>query len=303
MGVGAVKMRTQVSLFALAVFAAALFAPPAMADGRGRSVGKGLRAASSIARPDRGRSPSIRVPDLRGLGDRGGRGGSAFPVLEALGRASSDRGGRGGSPFPILDAISRAANDGRGGRNESFPILRELERRRRDGGRDDKHYGNSPLDLLYGLQQLGQYGGYSGYGNGYGNGYGAYPYYDSYYRNKAAEEYSDSMRDAAIVNAVGNVVTAIVQTQGMQTQVPGYVQQAPAYVQPAPQAQTYVQPSPMGRYETRREVVGGGYYERDQIWVPESRDPRTGHIIEGHHEYVKRWVPEVIQETRVWVAP
>jgi len=285
-------------------------------------VGKGVRAAGAIARPDRGRSPGIRVPNLGGVGDRGGRGGSPFPLLDALGR-SGGGGGRGGSPFPLLDVLGRAgggggrggspfplldalggASSGRGGNND-FPILRELERQSRGNDRGNKHSGNDALDLLYGLQQFGGYGGYPGQGYGYDNG--AYPYYDSHNRYRADEQYSDAIRDAAIANAVGNVVSAIVQTQSVRTQPPAYVQQAPVYAQPAPAysqpSRTYVAPSPQGYYETRREIVGGGHYEREQIWVPESRDPRTGHFVEGHNETVRRWVPEVIQESRVWVAP
>lgn len=272
------KNNVKLSIFVAAVLFAAVIVPSAHADGRGRSMGKVTRNAP---RPDRGGAPSVRAPRLPSAPNLGGRGGSPFPLLDALGRAANDRGGRNNgqnSPFPLLEALSRAAND-----------------------KDRKNHSSDPLDFLYGLSQLGGYGvpggGYGGY-----PGSGAYPYYDSYYRHKSDEEYADAIRDAAIAGAVGNVVSAIVSSQSVRTPVPTYAQPAPTYAQPAPPP-AYVQPSPTGYYETRREVVGGGYYERSQVWVPDQRDPRTGHIIEGHYETVRRWVPEVIQETRVWVAP
>lgn len=297
------KAQAQLSFLSIFLLVGGIAVPPALADGPGRSLGSRVgRAANAAARMQR--APSIRVPSLPG-GGRAIRGGSPFPILEALGRAA-DRGARGSSPFPILDALSRAGNDG-GGFNTPFPILEALSRL--DDDRDRKSHSSDALDFLYGLSQLGPYGGYPGYGNG------LHPYYDSYYRNKSDEEYADAIRDAAIANAVGNVLTAVVSATSVRTQPPGYVQQTPGYVQPAPvyappapapayaPPPTYAPPTPSGRWETRREVVGGGYYAREQIWVPEARDPRTGNIVEGHYETVRKWVPEVIQETQVWVTP
>jgi len=281
------------------VLAAALLAPPAFAGGgRARSVGK---AASAIVRA--GGAPSIRLPN-------GGRGGSPFPLLNALGQAANG-GGRNSSPFPLLNAL---ANGGGHNNSSPFPILDAINRAAGNGNHHNNK--NDAQDFLYGLSQLGQYGGYGypgyggygGYGGGYGGyGYGAlYPYYQAHERQRADEEYADAIRDSAIAGAVSNVVSAIVTTQG-RTAVPVYAQPQPVYTQPAPvytqPAPVYTQPSPLGRYETRREKVGGGYYERQQILVPESRDPQTGNIIESHYETVRKWVPEVYQETEVWVAP
>ncbi|NUM54877.1 MAG: hypothetical protein HUU46_14620 [Candidatus Hydrogenedentes bacterium] len=289
--------RTQFSILSAVLLVLFLVGSPLAEAQRGRSAGKPGRAIRSTG--SIGKVPSIRAPQALGeLGRIAGRNQSSpFPLLDAISRAGSDRGRAPSSPFPILDAISRANNSGRNYPSTPFPVLEALSRL------DDDHDKSSDVEkFLYGLSQIGGYGGY-GYGPGYGGGYpgyGAYPYYNSYYQHKSNEEYADAMRDAAIANAVGNVVSAIVSSPSVRTPVPAYVQQAPVYTQPAP---AYVQPSPTGRYETRREVVGGGYYEREQIWVPEARDPRTGYIVEGHYETVKRWVPEVIQETRVWVAP
>jgi hypothetical protein len=299
------KVRTYLSILSVFVFVGGIAVQPVLADGPGRSLGSRVgRAANAAARIQR--VPGVRVPSLPG-GNRSIRGGSPFPILGALGRAA-DRGGRGSSPFPILEALSRAGND-RGGFNTPFPILEALSRL--DDDRGGKSHSSNALDFLYGLSQFGSYGGYPGYGDG------MHSYYNSYYRNKSDEEYADAIRDAAIANAVGNVLTAVVSATSVRTQPPGYVQAVPGYVQPAPAyAQpapppvytqpappTYAPPAPGGQYETRREVIGGGYYTREQIWVPEARDPRTGNIVEGHYETVRRWVPEVIQETQVWVSP
>lgn len=273
LGGRAVNRRTQISILSSILLILFLCATPQAEAQRGRgapNVGRAIRQVGKV--------PNIRVPNP-------GRGaiGSPFPLLDALSRIERGNRGYSGTPFPLLDAISR------------------LDK----GHNGDKRHSNDALNLLYGLSQFGGYGG--GYGfPGYGYGYG-HP--DAYYGYKADKEYADAMRDAAIAGAVGNVVSAIVTSQSVRTQPPVYVQSAPAYTQPAPvyqqapPAPVYVQPSPMGHYETRREQVGGGYYERQQVWVPESVDPRTGNVVEGHYETVKKWVPEVIQETRVWVAP
>ena len=266
--------KTQFAIMSTALLALCVWAAPMAEAQRGRGAPDVGRAIRNIN----------KAPDLRGLGSLGGgRHSSPFPVLDALSRMDKGNGGRhNSSPFPILDALSRIDKGHGGGKNHS----------------------PNPLDLLYGLSQLGGYGGpgYGSYGYGYGNP-------DAYYGYKGDKEYADAMRDAAIAGAVGNVVSAIVSSQSVRTPVPVYAQPAPVYAQPAPTyvqpapAPVYVQPSPLGHYETRREVVGGGYYQREQIWIPESTDPQTGNVIEGHYATAKRWVPEVVQETRVWVAP
>jgi hypothetical protein len=115
---------------------------------------------------------------------------------------------------------------------------------------------------------------------------------DAYYGYKAQKEYSDSMRDAAIANAIANVAAAFIASDRFTGPRTGI---APP---PAP-----VVTQPQGRYEIRREKVGGGYYERSEVWVPEQVDSATGRVIEGHNETVRQWVPEVWQETQVWVQP
>lgn len=323
---GAVGAKSQLTILSVVLFALFFVASPQAEAQRGRSVGKPGGALRSI-----GKVPNVRAAQALGdLGRAAGRrqaspfpvldaisrtgGGRApssqFPVLDAISRANSGGRNYSGSPFPVLDAITRASNGGSNYPSTPFPILEALSRIDDD---DDK--SSDVEKFLYGLSQFGGYGGYGYPGYGAPGGYGAYgansayPYYNSYYHHKSQEEYADAYRDAAIANAVGNVVSAIVSSPSVRTPVPAYVQQTPVYTQPAPvytqpaPAQTYVQPNPLGHYETRREQVGGGYYQREQIWVPEARDPRTGNIVEGHYETVKRWVPEVIQETRVWVAP
>lgn len=308
LGDGAVGTKTQFSILSVVMLVLCMVASPVAEAQRGRSVGKAasraIRSGASI-----GKVPAIRgAQGLSNLSRATRHQSSPFPLLDAISRAGS--GGRN-TGFPILDAISRASN---GGNYPStpFPILEALSRI------DDDHNDRSDAEkFLYGLSQLGGYGGGYGYGPGYGGygypgGYGGdplYPYFNSYNHHKSQEDYADAMRDAAIAGAVGNVVSAIVQSPAITGQTPVYVQRQPVYTQPAPiytqpaPAPTYVQPSPLGRYETRREVVGGGYYEREQVWMPESRDPQSGNIVEGHYVTVKKWVPEVVQETRVWVAP
>ncbi len=308
-------IKTQFSILSAVILVAAFVASPVAEAQRGRSVGKGasraIRSGTSI-----GKNPAIR--GAQGLANisRATRGQSSpFPVLDAISRAGS--GGRN-TGFPILDAISRASYGGGNYPSTPFPILEALSR----SGNNNNDRSDAEK-FLYGLSQLGGYGGgYGGYGPGYGGyghpGYGGdplYPYFNSYNQQKSQEDYADAMRDAAIAGAVGNVVSAIVQSPAITGQTPVYVQRQPVYSQPAPvysqpapvytqpAPAPYVQPNPLGRYETRREVVGGGYYEREQVWMPESRDPQSGNIVEGHYVTVKKWVPEVVQESRVWVAP
>lgn len=305
-GRGAVGIKTQFSILSAVILVLFSFASPVAEAQRGRSVskaGRAIRSGTSI-----GKVPAIRgAQGLANISRATRNQSSPFPVLDAISRAGS--GGRN-TGFPILDAISRASYGGGNYPSTPFPILEALSR----SGNNDNDRSDAEK-FLYGLSQLGGYGGGYGYGPGYG-GYGAgyggdplYPYFNSYNHQKSQSDYADAMRDAAIAGAVGNVVSAIVQSPAITGQTPVYVQQQPVYAQPAPvyrqpaPAPTYVQPNPLGRYETRREVVGGGYYEREQVWMPESRDPQSGNIVEGHYVTVKKWVPEVVQESRVWVAP
>jgi hypothetical protein len=113
---------------------------------------------------------------------------------------------------------------------------------------------------------------------GYGNqGYGGSPwgYYD---RHREAEAYADAYRDAAIANAVVDVVGILVSNS---------------------QARRVAEPA--GHYVTQRRVVKEGFYETYTVWVPETYDSKTGEYIEGHNETRRRWVPEVYEETQVWV--
>lgn len=113
---------------------------------------------------------------------------------------------------------------------------------------------------------------------------------------KIEKERADAYRDAAIVGAVANVVGALITSTLAPPPQTVVVQSAP------PVVRTPV-PAPVGRYETRRTKVGGGYHERVEVWVPDRVDPNTGSVIEGHYETERRWVPEVWQETQVWVGP
>lgn len=107
---------------------------------------------------------------------------------------------------------------------------------------------------------------------------------------KIEKERADAYRDAAIVGAVANVVGALITSTLAPPPQPTQVIVTPP-------------PAPVGHYETRRIKVGGGYHERVEIWVPDRVDSRTGAVIEGHYETQRRWVPEVWQETQVWVGP
>jgi hypothetical protein len=89
-----------------------------------------------------------------------------------------------------------------------------------------------------------------------------------------------------VANVVGTLITSTLAPPPQPTQI---------IVTPPP--------APVGRYETRRTKVGGGYHERVEVWVPDRVDSRTGAVIEGHYETQRRWVPEVWQETQVWVSP
>lgn len=309
LGDGAVGIKTKYSILSAVIVGVLIVASPVANADRGRSVGKAagraIRSGTSI-----GKVPAIRgAQGLANISRATRNQSSPFPLLDAISRAGS--GGRN-TGFPILDAISRASYGNGNYPSTPFPILEALSR-----ASNGDHDRSDAEKFLYGLSQLGGYGGGYGYGPGYGGygygpGYGGdplYPYFNSYNHHKSQEDYADAMRDAAIAGAVGNVVSAIVQSPAITGQTPVYVQRQPVYSQPAPvytqpaPAPTYVQPSPLGHYEKRREVVGGGYYEREQVWMPESRDPQSGNIVEGHYVTVKKWVPEVVQESSVWVAP
>lgn len=93
---------------------------------------------------------------------------------------------------------------------------------------------------------------------------------------------ADAYRDALIAETIVRVV-GIIASNTMQPPPP------------------HAAPAPAGHYETRRTLVREGYWESQQVWVPEQRDPTTGVVVEGHYQVHKRWVPEVYEETQVWV--
>lgn len=204
----------------------------------------------------------------------GGDWGKAAKSRSArVGQANLGRGAAQLGSGRNLERLGRAVNDAR--RGGDTPILDALR-----GGSKHYGYGHSDTPILDELRdRYYRNNGYHG---------GRYGYHD--------DDVADAYRDAAIANAVVNLV-GIAVTAATQPRVAAVAQ--PVAVAPAPVA--VVQPAPRGYYETREVVVSEGYYEDVRVWVPEVRDSRGRVVQEGYYEIRKRWNPPVHEYRPVWV--
>jgi hypothetical protein len=103
-------------------------------------------------------------------------------------------------------------------------------------------------------------------------------------QSRAHRDYARAQRDAAIASAVVGIVGIIAESASQQ----------PVHAVPAPSVSGPV-------YETMNVLVQEGYYEEQQVWVPEQHDRRTGVTIAGHYQTHKRWVPPVYETRQVRV--
>lgn len=129
------------------------------------------------------------------------------------------------------------------------------------------NYGNNALGAL-----LGDF-----LNNGYGYGRG----FDPYAGEKA---HAKAYRDAAIANAVVNVVGILATSHQQQQQVA-----------------VYADPAPRGHIERQRMLVQEGRTEEYRVWIPEYTIPATGEVVVGHHETRRREIAPVYEEREVWV--
>jgi hypothetical protein len=113
------------------------------------------------------------------------------------------------------------------------------------------------------------------------NEYGGGRRYDPYAGEKA---HAKAYRDAAIANAVVNVV-GILATTHQQRQY-GVNTTAPA---------------PRGHVQRQRILVHEGRTEEYQVWVPQYRIPGTGEVVLGHNETRRREIAPVYEEREVWI--
>lgn len=211
---------------------------------------------------------------------------AAPPALadRGSGLRSIRSGGGGHSIGRALGSIGRSHGSSRGSRG-----LEGLGRLF-DGGRHGSR-GSRGLEGLGDLLGRGGYGGWGDRGDRFGRGYGDWFGRD---RHRHDNDWADAYRDAAIADAVVGI-TGIIAGAAMAPY--GYGQ--PVYPAPAP---VYVAPPPP-RYRTERVLVREGYYEQQDVWVPEFYDRRTGETVRGHYETRQRWVPEVWEERQVQVYP
>lgn len=228
----------------------------------GKSVridaGKRVGSATNIGRATRSGAPSRGISSAR-------RGASSRDISSA----------RRGAPSRGMSSAGRPATRG----NARTPSVRRPSPRENpglNGGRvpgttrnpfDNSHLSDNPLGAL-----LGQY-----LNNGYGGGHR----YDPYEGEKARAE---AYRDAAIANAVVDVVGILVTASQPRAHV----------VAAGPEA-------PRGHVERQRVLVREGRTEEYQVWVPEHTIPETGEIVAGHHETRRRDIPPLYEEREVWV--
>jgi hypothetical protein len=114
------------------------------------------------------------------------------------------------------------------------------------------------------------------------NGYGRHGF-DPYEAEKA---HADAYRDAAIANAIVNVIGILATANQAQP--------VAAYTPPAPVV-------PQGHIERQRVLVQEGRTEEYQVWIPEYTIPATGEVVLGHHETRQRTVAPVYEEREIWV--
>lgn len=115
------------------------------------------------------------------------------------------------------------------------------------------------------------------------NGYGG-RHFDPYEGEKAQ---ADAYRDAAIANAIVNVVGILATAS--QPQAPVALCPPPAPV------------APRGYVERQRFLVQEGRTEEYQVWIPEYTIPETGELVVGHHETRRRSIAPVYEEREIWV--
>ncbi len=184
-------------------------------------------------------------------------------------RFNPSRSNRISAPARVTSSrspIGRSSNGRRGvgsntRRGPGAPSLGNLNRGL--GGLNN----NGPLG---GLLQDYLYNEYGGRGN-----------YDPYSGQKAQAK---AYRDAAIANAVVNVV-GILATTHQQRQY----------------AQYNAAPAPSGHVERQQILVHEGRVEEYRVWIPEYVIPKTGEVVVGHHETRRREVAPVYETREVWV--
>lgn len=98
--------------------------------------------------------------------------------------------------------------------------------------------------------------------------------------------HADAYRDAAIANAIVNVVGILATAN----QPPAPVVACP----PAPAA-------PQGHIERQRVMLQEGRTEEYQVWVPEYVIPATREVVVGHHETRRREIAPFFEEREIWV--
>ena len=188
-------------------------------------------------------------------------------------QASSSRINRVSTPRvgsrPSSPRRNGSSNLGRNLGNRSF----NNGNRSQYGGDKGRFGGLGGNGLLGGLLQE-QFGG------GYG-GYGGHRGYDPHGGDKA---YAKAYRDAAIANAVVNMVGIFATTQ-----------------QQRQYAQVPVATGPRGHVERQRRLVQEGRTEEYQVWVPQYVIPATGEVVVGHHETRRREIAPVYEDREVWV--
>ena len=198
------------------------------------------------------------------------------------------------------EGIGRTSAPGKGMRLDSVkrPVARSAGQRiapSRAGGEFRSPGGGAPVNLNRG-RGTGLGRGLDGERAGLGNAplsglLEEYLYnefggrgFDPYEGEKA---HAKAYRDAAIANAIVNVVGILATAN--QPQIP-----VAAGPPPAPVA-------PRGYIERQRVLVQEGRTEEYQVWVPEYRIPETGEVVLGHHETRRREVAPVFEEREVWV--
>lgn len=156
------------------------------------------------------------------------------------------------------------------------------------GARSANRIGNYPgignnnrSGLGYGRNGIGNGGALGGLLEQYlYNEYGGGRNFDPYAGEKA---HAKAYRDAAIANAVVNVVGILATTQQ---------QKACAVKAPA---------APRGHVETQRILVQEGRTEEYRVWVPQYTIPATGEVVVGHYETRQREIAPVYETREVWI--
>ncbi len=99
------------------------------------------------------------------------------------------------------------------------------------------------------------------------------------YRYGSDREYARAYRDAAIAQAVAEVISAVV--------IGAQQQRCAAPAAPA--------------YQQQNVLVREGYYRETRVWVPDAYHPATGTVVKGHYEVHRQWVPPVYETRTVQV--